>query len=62
MRWREQVWPGDVLTCSGKVVRRYTEGEEQRVDVELVCARQGGGVAGVAGVAVLGWATYVAPG
>ncbi len=62
VRWKEQVWPGDVLTCSGKVVRRYVEGaggggpEERRVDVELVCVKQDGGVA------VLGWATFVVPG
>ena len=40
VRWKEQVWPGDVLTCSGKVARKYEEGGERRVDVELVCTRQ----------------------
>jgi acyl dehydratase len=55
VRWKEQVWPGDVLTCSGKVARRYVEGAERRVDVELVCTRQGGGVA------VNGWMTFVVP-
>ncbi len=55
VRWREQVWPGDVLTCSGKVARRYVEDGERWVDVELVCTRQGGGVA------IQGWATFVVP-
>ncbi len=56
VRWKEQVWPGDVLTCSGRVARRYLEGGERRVDLELVCTRQGGGVA------IVGWATFVVPG
>ena len=55
VRWNEQVWPGDVLTCSGKVARRYAEGSERRVDLDLVCTRQGGGVA------MVGWATFVVP-
>jgi acyl dehydratase len=55
VRWKEQVWPGDVLTCSGKVARKYVESGERRVDVDLVCTRQAGGVA------VLGWATFVVP-
>jgi acyl dehydratase len=55
VRWKEQVWPGDVLTCTGKVARRYVEGEERRVDLDLLCTRQGGGVA------IVGWATFVVP-
>lgn len=53
VRWKEQVWPGDVLTCSGKVTRKYVEHGERRVDLELSCTRQDGGVA------ILGWATFV---
>ena len=52
VRFVEQVWPGDILTCSGIVVREYQEGGDRRVDVELACRRQTGGVA------VLGWATF----
>jgi acyl dehydratase len=55
VRWREQVWPGDVLTCVGKVARRYEENGERKVDLELVCTRQTGGVA------VQGWMTFVVP-
>jgi acyl dehydratase len=55
VRWKEQVWPGDVLTLSGKVARRYEEAGEKRVDLELTCSREGGGVA------VEAWATFVVP-
>ncbi|WP_200951214.1 MaoC/PaaZ C-terminal domain-containing protein [Nocardioides sp. Root140] len=55
VRFKEQVWPGDVLTCTGAVTREYAEGDEQRVDLELTCARQTGGVA------ITAWATFVVP-
>jgi acyl dehydratase len=55
VRWSEQVWPGDVLSCSGTIARKYAEGGERRVDLDLVCARQGGGVV------IQGWATFVVP-
>jgi len=55
VRWREPVWPGDVLTLSGHVVRRYAQSGEQRVDLELVCTRDGGGIAAQA------WATFIVP-
>ena len=55
VRWKEQVWPGDVLTLSARVAKKYEEGGERRVDVDLVCTRQTGGVA------VQGWATFVVP-
>jgi acyl dehydratase len=55
VRWKEQVWPGDVLTFAGKVTRKYEEGGERRVDLELVCTRQTGGIA------VQGWMTFVVP-
>lgn len=56
IRWKDSVWPGDVLACSGKVARRYEEGGERRVDVELACAKQGGGVV------IQSWMTFVVPG
>jgi hypothetical protein len=55
VRWKEQVWPGDVLTFSGRVAKRYEEGGERKVDLDLVCTKQGGGIA------VQGWATFVVP-
>jgi acyl dehydratase len=45
VRFKEQVWPGDELTCSG-VVTAVTPGEGSTiVEVELTCTRQTGGVA-----------------
>jgi acyl dehydratase len=56
IRFREQVWPGDVLTCSGEVVREYTDDDgEARVDLELTCTRKDGGTA------VTVWSTFVVP-
>ena len=55
VRWKEQCWPGDVLTFTGRVAKRYEENGERRVDLDLVCTRQTGGVA------VQGWATFVVP-
>jgi acyl dehydratase len=52
VRFSEQVWPGDTLTCTGTVVREYEENGNSLVDIELTCARQTGGVA------VRGWATF----
>ncbi|HZR13193.1 MAG TPA: MaoC/PaaZ C-terminal domain-containing protein [Acidimicrobiia bacterium] len=45
VQFREQVWPGDTLVCTGQVVRRYEEDGERRVDLELSCDREGGGTA-----------------
>jgi acyl dehydratase len=52
-QFREQVWPGDTLTCNGAVVKRYEEDGERRIDLELTCTRQTGGAA------IKGWATFV---
>lgn len=53
VQFREQVWPGDTLVCSGEVVKRYEEDGERKVDVELRCDREGGGTA------IRGSATFV---
>jgi acyl dehydratase len=53
VRWKEQVWPGDVLTFNGKIARKYEEDGVGKVDLELVCTRQTGGIA------VLAWMTFV---
>jgi acyl dehydratase len=55
VRWKEQVWPGDVLSCSGKIARKYEENGERKVDLDLVCTKQNGGIA------VQGWMTFVVP-
>jgi acyl dehydratase len=45
VQFREQVWPGDTLTATGRVTRSYLEDDEPRVDLELTMSRQTGGVA-----------------
>jgi acyl dehydratase len=61
--FREQVWPGDVLVLSGRLVAVHDgehDGEhtagERRVEVALAATRQGGGTAATAE------ATFVVPG
>lgn len=56
IRFVEQAWPGDVLTCAGEVIREYEQDGEPRVEVELTCTRQNGVVA------VRAWATFVRDG
>ncbi len=53
VRWKEPVWPGDILTFEGRLTRKYEDQGERRVDLELVCTREGGGMAAQA------WATFV---
>lgn len=55
VRFREQAWPGDVLTYSGTVVARREEGATREVDLELAVTRQTGQVH------ILGQATFVVP-
>ena len=57
VQFREQVWPGDQLTCTGKVIERSVAGagNERTVDLELIVDRVGGGTA------IKGWATFVVP-
>lgn len=55
VQFREQAWPGDVLTYSGRIAAVREEGGERLIDVELACTRQTGGTH------LLGWATFVAP-
>ena len=54
VQFREQVWPDDVLTCSGRVARVADAGGERTVDLELTVTRQ------TDGVAVRGEATFAA--
>ncbi|NHP15857.1 hypothetical protein G8767_20060 [Rhodococcus sp. IC4_135] len=53
VRFLEQVWPDDTLTCSAFVERIYADDEGDKIDVELTCTRQTGGLA------VKAWATFV---
>ncbi|MFJ8816310.1 MaoC/PaaZ C-terminal domain-containing protein [Amycolatopsis thermoflava] len=45
VRFREQVWPGDVLTCTGEVTAVEQRADGRLVTVELTARRQTGGVA-----------------
>ncbi|GFG84038.1 MaoC/PaaZ C-terminal domain-containing protein [Mycolicibacter algericus] len=45
VRFREQVWPNDVLTCSGLITDVAAEDEGDRVTVELTATRQTGAAA-----------------
>jgi acyl dehydratase len=45
VRFLEQVWPGDVLTCSGTVTAVSEESHADRLIVELAATRQTGGIA-----------------
>ena len=56
VQFREQVWPGDTVVCSGQVTRRYEDAGERKVDVELLCTRVASG-----GAAIKGEATFVVP-
>ncbi len=55
VQFREQAWPGDVLTYSGTIATVREQDGERLIDVELSCNRQGGGTH------LKGWATFVAP-
>jgi acyl dehydratase len=50
VRWKEPVWPGDLLTFGGRVIREFEGGFE----VELQCTRQTGAIV------VEAWMTFVA--
>jgi acyl dehydratase len=45
VRFRDQVWPGDVVTCKGTVVGSDEVEGGRLVRVELTCARQTGAIA-----------------
>lgn len=42
VRFATRVWPGDTLTCKGRVTRKYEEAGEKRIDGELVAFNQKG--------------------
>ena len=55
VQFREQAWPGDVLTYTATVAGVRDEQGEQLVDLDLACTRQTGGVH------LKGSATFVVP-
>ena len=56
VRFKEQVWPGDVLVCEGTITEVAPGAAGTRLLVDLTCTRKGGGVA-IAGSAELLLAT-----
>jgi acyl dehydratase len=54
VQFREQVWPGDHLVCTGKVTRKYDDAGERKVDIDLLVTRVESG-----GAAIKGSATFV---
>jgi acyl dehydratase len=55
VRFREQAWPGDVLTYAGRVSAIREEDGQTVADLELTVTRQTGGLH------LTGWATVVVP-
>jgi acyl dehydratase len=53
VQFREQAWPGDVLSYSGVVTAMRFVGDEVEVDVDLECRRQ------TESVHLFAWATFV---
>ena len=45
VRFREQVWPGDLLTCAGSVTAVSSGPDGDRVSLQLTATRQTGGIA-----------------
>lgn len=56
VQFREQAWPGDVLTYSGTITAIHDDGGEKLVDAELACTRQTGGTH------LKAWATFAVSG
>jgi len=42
VRFATRVWPGDTITCQGKVTRRYKDGGEGCIDGEVAATNQKG--------------------
>jgi acyl dehydratase len=42
VRFATRVWPGDTITCKGRVTRKYEEAGERRIDGEVVALNQKG--------------------
>jgi acyl dehydratase len=44
VRFATRVWPGDTITCQGRVTRKYESDGERRIDGEVVATNQKGEV------------------
>ncbi len=45
VRFATRVWPGDTITCQGRVTKKYDEVGERRIDGEVAATNQKGEVA-----------------
>jgi acyl dehydratase len=45
VRFATRVWPGDTITCKGRVTKKYDEAGEHRIDGEVAALNQKGEVA-----------------
>ena len=42
VRFTSQVWPGDTITCGGKVTKKYEANGEKRIEGDLFARNQKG--------------------
>ena len=42
IRFSRQVWPGDTVTCKGKITRKYSEGGKNYLEADLFAENQRG--------------------
>jgi acyl dehydratase len=42
VRFATRVWPGDTITCAGRVTRKYEDAGETRIDGEVTATTQRG--------------------
>jgi len=40
VRFARQVWPGDTVTCKGKITRKYTEGGKNYIEADVFAENQ----------------------
>ena len=45
VRFATRVWPGDTITCKGRVTKKYEQDHEKRIDGEVVAINQKGEIA-----------------
>jgi acyl dehydratase len=42
VRFATRIWPGDTVTCKGKITRKYSEGEKNYIEAEVFAENQMG--------------------
>ena len=40
VRFARQVWPGDTITCKGKITKQYTEGRKNYIEADVFAENQ----------------------